>query len=192
MKKDIPLATAINIANRFKEVLKPHCSKIAVAGSVRRMKPSVGDIELVVVPNEPLCLNEVFPKDYPGIKKKGDKMKQFFYPQSGIQIDLYITDITQFGRILAIRTGSSVFSHMVLAVQWNRLGWCGTPDGLRRKKECIKKGSTWRLKEEYQEKPTLPPAFETEEAFFSFLKLEWTPPNKRSWTSQHDKINYAT
>ncbi len=191
MKNKIPLANALNIAKRFKEkMLDPHCKKAAVAGSVRRMKPLVGDIELVCVPNEVLGLNEVF-KDYPGLKIKGDRLKRFIYPKSGIQIELYITRIDDYGRILAIRTGSSAFSHLQLAVQWNRLGWCGTADGLRRKKECDKKGSVWKLKKEFLENPTLPPPFETEEAFFEFLKIPWVPPTQRSWTSQNTKLNYA-
>jgi len=191
MKKQIPLPSALNIGNRFRKVIEPHCEKVIMAGSVRRMKPMVGDIELVCLPAEPNSLNG-FLNEYPGIIINGERLKRFFYPKSGIQIELYIPRPYDFGRILAIRTGSSVFSHSVLAVQWNRLGWCGTSEGLRRKAECIHGTSLWKIKKDFKDNPTLPPVFETEESFFEFLGLKWIPPEQRSWTSPNNKISYAT
>ena len=192
MKQQMQLATAMNIAARFKKVIDPHCSKTVVAGSVRRMKPLVGDVEIVCLPKEPDSLDKLFSKPYPGIKVNGHRLKRFVYPLSGVQIELYIPQAHDFGRILAIRTGSSVFSHNVLAIQWNRLGWCGTPDGLRRKGECDHKKASWKIKAEYKQHPTLPPVFNTEEEFFEFLNLKWIPPAERSWTSPNQRISYAT
>lgn len=192
MKSKIPFASAINISARFIKIIEPHCSKICIAGSTRRMKPEVGDIEIVCVPKEPDSLDKFFAAGYPGLGINGPRLKRFIYPKSGVQIELYITTPIDYGRILAIRTGSSVYSHSALAVQWNRRGWCGTEDGLRRKAECDhKKSGTWKIKPEFKKAPTLPPAFESEKDFFTFLHIDWIPPEQRSWTSPNQKINYA-
>jgi len=107
------------------------------------------------------------------------------------EIELYITKLEDYGRILAIRTGSSAYSHIELALRWNRMGWCGTEDGLRRKSECIHKGNIWKIKPEYKNCPTLPPIFDTEEKFFDFLAIKWIEPAKRSWVSKHAEMNYS-
>lgn len=45
---DLPAAAAV--AGELRELLAPGCARIAIAGSVRRQKPVVHDIELVAVP----------------------------------------------------------------------------------------------------------------------------------------------
>jgi DNA polymerase/3'-5' exonuclease PolX len=46
----IPLARAVSIAETTRAALAPHCERIAIAGSVRRRRSFVGDIELVCIP----------------------------------------------------------------------------------------------------------------------------------------------
>lgn len=41
---------AILIAERVKAELEPHCERIEIAGSIRRKKPEVKDIEIVAIP----------------------------------------------------------------------------------------------------------------------------------------------
>jgi len=38
------------IAEKTKALLAPYCERIEIAGSIRRKKPDVGDIELVAIP----------------------------------------------------------------------------------------------------------------------------------------------
>ena len=135
-------------------------------------------------------MGKAFPEGFRGMTTNGSRLKKFVYNDSGIHIELYITTREDYGRILAIRTGSSAFSHIELALRWNRKGFAGTVDGLRLKRECDHKGSTWRIKPEYKSCPTLPPAFETEEDFFAFLGIEYIHPKARSWASKHQEINY--
>jgi DNA polymerase/3'-5' exonuclease PolX len=186
----IPLTKARNVADRFIKYITPYCEKVCIAGSVRRECEYVGDIEIVVTPLNVFSMGLAFSEGYKGMVVNGTRLKRFKYPESGIQIELYIVlNEWDYGRILAIRTGSSAYSHH-LAVRWGRIGWAGTEDGLRRKVECNHKGNTWKIKPEYKIAPTLPPRFETEEDFFAFLSIEWLHPNQRSWVSAKEEYNY--
>lgn len=185
----ISIDKALPIANRFLKLLQPHVEKAEIAGSIRRLNTMVGDIEIVCVESPFNALENTFHSKYPGMVVNGPRLKRFKYPKMNLQIELYITSAHDYGRILAIRTGSSAYSHHKLAVTWNRLGWCGTSDGLRRKKECEKKSSKWVLKPEITE-PILPPVFNTEYDFYDFLKIPWIPPNQRNWTSNNNEHNY--
>jgi len=187
----ISLAKAQEVARRFLALIQPYIEKAETAGSVRRQCKEVGDIEIVCVENPLNTLDNIFTANYPGIVINGKRLKRFKYPTSNVQIELYIAQPYDYGRILAIRTGSSSFSHIKLAITWNRLGWAGTEDGLRRKKECEKKGAKWVLKPEYKGKETKPPVFNTEYDFFDFLGIPWIPPEQRNWTSVHNEINYS-
>lgn len=189
--KRIPLNKAIFWANHFIENLTPICHRIEMAGSVRRQCQSVGDVEIVCVVQNELLLEQMFSEGFKGMVVNGPRLKRFKYPDSHIQVELYITTMTDWGRIFAIRTGSSAFSHIQLAGTWWKLGWAGTSQGLRRRTECVKKGSTWKLKPEFIDNATMPPAFSTERKFFEFLGVQWVEPSQRSWTSKHDKINYS-
>ena len=185
----IPLAVAKNVADRFMKYLAPYIIKGSIAGSVRREVEYVGDVECVVIPKDAFSMGICFPEGYPGMVVNGSRLKRFKYPDKGIQIELYIVvNESDWGRILAIRTGSSAYSHH-LAVRWGRIGWAGTEDGLRRKVECDRK-STWKIKPEYKAVPTLPPAFNTEEEFFAFLGIEYIHPKARSWVSSKAEYNY--
>ena len=44
------LEEARDIAKRVKEKLMPHCERIEIVGSIRREKPIVHDIDMVLIP----------------------------------------------------------------------------------------------------------------------------------------------
>jgi DNA polymerase/3'-5' exonuclease PolX len=48
--ENIEAQLALNIARQYVDVLEPHCERIAVAGSLRRRKTVVSDIEILFVP----------------------------------------------------------------------------------------------------------------------------------------------
>src|SRR5690348_10860398 len=105
------LEEALKIAERVKAQLEPYCHRIEIAGSIRRKKPEVKDIEIVA-----------FPKHYEtglfesGIatvvnqwsKVKGDldfdkcKYTQRILPE-GIKLDLFFAREFNWGYIYAIR-----------------------------------------------------------------------------------------
>ncbi len=190
--RKMKLELAQMIANRFMKHLEPFVTIMSIAGSVRRECGEAGDIEVVCVPKDEFSMGQCFPENFYGMTTNGTRLKKFKYGQDGlipISIELYITNKSDYGRILAIRTGSSFYSHTALAMQWNRRGWCGTDEGLRRKDECIRK-STWKLKPEYRSNPTLPPIFDTEEKFFEFIGAKWISPKERSWVDPKGEYNY--
>jgi len=135
MKVELPYEKALNLAERIKSVLLPGCERIEIAGSIRRQKPVIGDIEIVCVPKRPPDLfgesNPSVPSDLdlilealtkqgrllPG-KKNGNHFKQFQIPSvPGLTLDLFITTPECWGVIFAIRTGSADFSHRLVTHQ---------------------------------------------------------------------------
>jgi DNA polymerase/3'-5' exonuclease PolX len=188
----IPHNKAMEVARRFLDLIKPFVEKAEIAGSIRRGCSEVGDVEIVCVENQLNGLDNLFYDGYPGLVVNGPRLKRFKYPKSNIQIELYIAQPHDYGRIFAIRTGSSAYSHIKLAITWNRRGWCGTSEGLRLKRECEKKGSQWKVKAPYNKMGcTKPPPFNTEADFFEFLGIPWIPPSQRNWTSKHGQLNYS-
>lgn len=186
----IPLAIARNVANRFLRYLEPFCTKMSIAGSVRREVEYCGDVEVVALPKDEFQMAIAFPENFKGMVINGERLKRFKYPGSGIQIELYLPQAHDYGRILAIRTGSSGFAHHLM-IEANRHGWIGTADGLRRKKECEKKGNVWKILPQYKLNPTKPDEFECEEDFFLFLNIPWIEPKERSWISTQNEYNYS-
>lgn len=119
------------IAHRVVDMLAPHCKQIAIAGSIRRQKPQVKDIEIVAIPKE--YATGIFGYGLATIVDEWEKVKgdlvygktrytQRILPE-GIKLDLFFADEDNWGLIYAIRTGSAEYSHHVLAKTWVRLGY---------------------------------------------------------------------
>jgi len=189
-KPKLSLQKANNIAKRFLALIAPHITKAEIAGGIRRENKEISEIVIVCVENVHNPLDNLFDKNYRGLETNGKRFKKFVYPDSNVKIELYIVASHDYGRMLAIRTGSSAFVHLKYSIVWNRLGWCACEQGLRRKKECDKKGAKWILKKEYEGKETKPPFFSSEADFFTFLGQNWTPPNQRNWISLNEVHNY--
>ena len=50
LKQKFPRADALSVAKKLCDALKPVCARIIVCGSLRRRKPTVGDVEVLFVP----------------------------------------------------------------------------------------------------------------------------------------------
>jgi len=117
---------ARRIALKYLNTLKPFCQRIEIAGSIRREKLEVKDIEIVCIPQETGFSAEVNKLE----KVKGEptgKYTQRILPE-GISLDLFIANEKNWGLIFAIRTGSADFSHKMLACGWVKKG-CHSKDG---------------------------------------------------------------
>jgi DNA polymerase (family 10) len=112
------------LAEKVCLVLQPLCDEIEVAGSVRRGKSEVGDVDIVALPKAVdlpggLCgvvkvdpstvWKNLFPKALvkSGLKLEvsGKELHRFSFP-SGLQVDVYRARPETWGVILLIRTGS--------------------------------------------------------------------------------------
>lgn len=52
MPSEISLETAQKVAEAVVKKLSPYCERLAVAGSIRRRRPRVHDIDMVVIPSD--------------------------------------------------------------------------------------------------------------------------------------------
>lgn len=124
------LHEALEIAERVKNMLSPHCERIEIAGSIRRRKPQVKDIEIVAIP-KPYEVG-LFESGIATVinqwqKVKGElpcKYTQRILPE-GIKLDIFFAQPSNWGLIFAIRTGSAEYSHKVLATGWSKREYYG-------------------------------------------------------------------
>jgi DNA polymerase/3'-5' exonuclease PolX len=123
-----PLAAAQQTAGHILEALNPFCHRIAVAGSIRRQRPQIGDIEIVALPQRQTDLLgitvpglmpiEAFLQErgvniikggYDPKKKTLQKYIQFQYGRYAV--DLFMPESpAHWGSVFTIRTGSHDFN----------------------------------------------------------------------------------
>jgi DNA polymerase/3'-5' exonuclease PolX len=123
------LVDAELIAGDILKQLIPCCvpGYCRIAGSVRRKKPDVGDIEIVCIPRgrELATYKKTIEQRN---KVRGDwnaKATKRLVTQYGehIELDIFTATPSNWGLIYAIRTGSAEFSYQVLAVGWSKKGY---------------------------------------------------------------------
>lgn len=129
MKTKFPHAEALAVATSLKAVLAPSCERIEIAGSLRRHKPEVGDIELLYVPIVAERPDGLFDKRLVNVTSEvveklladgtlqkrpnvngsftwGEQNKLAIHTESGIPVDLFGTKMANWWVSLVIRTGS--------------------------------------------------------------------------------------
>lgn len=147
-KSSLALPMAAFIAQSLVNLLSPACARIEIAGSIRRRRPEVGDIEIIAQPLQRLetftPAGELFPtsgwrnlldarldeliavdavRKHPFDPKWGEKYRKLWQPDIGAQIDLFIlTPPAEWGPALVVRTGPADFSReMVTALRGRRM-----------------------------------------------------------------------
>jgi DNA polymerase/3'-5' exonuclease PolX len=126
----VPASNAIIAAEEIVECLAPHCERIEIAGSLRRGRTEVNDIEILYVPKirreadlrdlfktiEVDCANEFLDgllrsklvskrANKNGVFAWGQKNKLGIHLPSGIAVDFFSTDEEKWWVALVIRTG---------------------------------------------------------------------------------------
>lgn len=172
-----PYAEMLEIAQQVVAEIAPYCEREPViAGSLRRKRPEIGDIEIVAVPKLHRDLfGEVWPAnggseidDWLATKAifpiaNGQKQKKFMW--GGVQIDLYLQpDPATWGVNLMIRTGSAEFSHWMVTPQ-RQGGAC--PDGL-----TFRDARIWHNGRALQTP--------NEDDVFNILGIVWIEPENRN------------
>ncbi len=109
---EVDLSEAETLANKIKTVVENHCDKIEIAGSIRRKKPKVHDIDFVVVAKNDSHwqgINENLKRLKAKPNCAGSQLIKAYLPcQNGLfQVDFYRAKPSTFGIHLLIRTGSA-------------------------------------------------------------------------------------
>ena len=153
------LERAEKIAESVVKRLSPYCKKIEVAGSIRRRKPWVNDIDLVLVPSDPWNLTHGIMGLGPSTAA-GDKLKRVKFDD--VQVDFYYATPETWATLLLIRTGSKE-SNIRLASLAKKKGWrlAASGDGLFNEKGQRIAG-------------------DTEESIFEALGLPYEEPRQRN------------
>ncbi len=103
------LPTGLAVAEMLKEELLKTglCDKIEIAGSVRRRKDTIGDLDILVASKKPEKVMKAFctQKDVAQILAQGET-KSSVRLKNGLQADLRVLDINVFGAALHYFTGS--------------------------------------------------------------------------------------
>ncbi len=135
------LLEAQAIASRLILAMAPHCRRIEVAGSIRREKPEVKDIEIVAIPlwepvpaglfgetteanrlhdwaNSEACeVTWIKPGTSEVIpwQPKADGKYWRGWLRENVKLDLFLATEINWGAIMAIRTGCADFSHALVS-----------------------------------------------------------------------------
>jgi len=143
--RKIPWEAGDIIAQALVHHLGPHAERIKVAGSLRRRKEEVGDIELVMIPKihreknllgeegdrfdtiqkgiDSYIQCESRPGYGPSLERlnDGDRYMKLRETVVGVQIDLFVVrPPAEWGPIFSIRTGSADFSRRLVTSLRNR------------------------------------------------------------------------
>jgi DNA polymerase/3'-5' exonuclease PolX len=131
-----PLNQILPVAHQLVGLLGPFCDRIAIAGSVRRTAPLVGDIEILAVPTAwPVGQSNLFalsPLDEhitnlrahgilalrpnkKGVFTNGPLNKLLSHTPTGIPVDLFVTGAENWGMSLMVRTGPKDWNIRVMS-----------------------------------------------------------------------------
>ena len=185
---------AIPIADQIMMQLAPFCERITIAGSVRRRKRSVKDIEILAVPktfetvdmfNEVHevhsqlddFLTELVKQNGQFFKKRpnkrghytfGPKNKLMIHVPSGIPIDVFTTTAENWGMSLVVRTGPKEFNIAMMS-RFQELSMRGHAyGGVSVKRPNDELGDYWEVLD-----------CPDEESVFKLLGWEYAEPHER-------------
>ena len=133
--------------------LKGAFDQAIVCGSIRRNRPTVGDVDLVVLGNDKL--DETLIK-LCGVQKNGKPARKFLL--DGVQVDIYPATIEDFGAQMLMWTGSKLFN-------------------IRCRKAAQERGFLMNQYGVWKNDQRLFGA--TEESVLTGLGMKWIPPEER-------------
>ena len=163
VKKRTPLAKAKKTAAKVERWLKPFAQRLLLAGSLRRKRPEIGDIEFVILPKKSVGVE--------GLAKKleelgfsvGPAIRSAKQMVDGIKIEIYIVHHpNEFGAMSFMYTGDRTFN-FAMRKKAMAMGYLLNQYGIwtRDKSRAILQSPD-------------------EKDFFEFLKVPYHTPEERS------------
>lgn len=184
--KMIELHKAEEITRELIDILNPLCDRIEVAGSVRRKKPTVKDIELVIIPKAQKETDDLFSEQEKvtyhidkflwedprfdfrlskdGKRMYGDKNKLLLFTSEKygqIALDIFTAEPHNYMMVKFIRTGGAK-TNKLIAVTANKLGY-----NLRIYESAFVNGKGQKME------------MFSEQHIFDFLGLKYLQPEER-------------
>ncbi|MCC9075690.1 DNA polymerase/3'-5' exonuclease PolX [Litorilinea aerophila] len=140
--------------------------QIQVAGSLRRWRETIGDLDILCVSNDPSTVMEAF-RSLPQVSDVvgSGETKTSVILTTGLRADLRVVEARHWGAALQYFTGSKEHN-VALRELALRQGWSLNEYGLTATGSGQEPEGTQRF-------------FDTEEALYDFLGLEWIPPELR-------------
>jgi DNA polymerase/3'-5' exonuclease PolX len=189
------LAGARAIAEEVRDALSPDCERIQIAGSIRRGKPEVKDIEIVYIPRmilpqpalfdlglsadssipatdraiDDLIANATLARD-DKVKRWGPKYKRAVHVQTGMVVELFAATGDNWGYIYALRTGPAEFNHLLVTKK--------AYGGAMPADMYVHSGYLWHTDGEAGAHTCC--HMPSEEVFFATLQLPCWPPEERT------------
>ncbi len=163
-----PIGKVLPIANSIIGYLQKSApvEKISIAGSIRRWRETIKDIDILTTSQEPQKVMQTFTK-YPERKEvllKGHT-KTSILLKDNLQVDLRVVDPDSFGAALAYFTGSKAHN-------------------IRLREMAIKKGLKLNEYGIFRESDGKKIGGKTENEIFEFLDLPYIPPELREDTGE--------
>ena len=111
---------AQDTADMVMGIIRPFCTNVTVAGSLRRHKEDIGDVDIVAIPTDMVGLQTALNNSYDLITN-GAKVKSFL-DYKGVHVDLYLAEQAEFEPTLMHRTGSK-WHNIAIAKRATAMGY---------------------------------------------------------------------
>lgn len=164
--KRILLPEALSISSQYQQYLSGNasCQNLQIAGSLRRWKETIGDLDFLCTSNQPEKVITHFTQ-FPYVERvlASGKTKASVLLNTGLQCDLRVVDPQSHGAALLYFTGSKEHN-----VRLRELA--------RKKGYTLNEYGLFRINQKKNDKPI---ASRTEKDMYRALGLPWIPPELR-------------
>lgn len=186
-KPRFPNATGMRVAAELCRALKPACERLVVAGSLRRRRPTIGDVEILYISRtetrpdpadlfrnvQVILVDEVIATlenagvlerrtNTKGSEMFGEKNKLMRHRATGLPVDLFATSEASWWNYLVCRTGPAESNTRIATLAREKgYQWGPYSPGFTH----LGNGRITRMK--------------SEEAVFQFVGIPYLPPDQR-------------
>lgn len=168
-KVRVPLELGEQVARKVRKEVEPLAQAMVLAGSIRRRRPQIADVEFVVLPKNLKAFDRaVREMGYAG----GAKMRIYKRAVDGITVELYAAhEIEEMGSMVLMYTGDWKFN-MAMRAKTKRMGYKLDQYGISKEGEVVFQSPD-------------------EREFFDFIGMAWHDPEERSLARREELRDMA-